>query len=132
MLIAMLSASTTARQPENEVVIQGKTPVVRQDKIADKAKPVVCEGGILNSRAMRLPEPEYPPQAKASRAKGRVMVKVQIDEEGNVTTAVACSGPTVLREAAVCAAYKARFHPTLIKGKPVGVAGVLTYDFVAL
>jgi TonB family protein len=58
-----------------------------------------------------------------------VIVQVRVDEEGKVSEARACSGHTLLRAAAVEAAYKARFRPNLIEGRPEGFTGVLTYRF---
>ena len=87
-------------------------------------------GGILNSRAASLPMPEYPPAAMAVRAEGTVVVRITIDEAGNVISADAVSGHPLLRAAAVKAARLATFAPTRMEGQPVRVAGVLTYNFV--
>jgi protein TonB len=53
-----------------------------------------------------------------------------IDEQGHVVSAKAASGPPLLLSAAVQAAYKATFTPTLLSGRPVKVTGVITYNFV--
>jgi len=73
-------------------------------------KPV--SGGVLNGTAISLPPPAYPDAAKRMRTAGTVSVDVVLDESGKVVSAVATSGPAVLREAAVQAALKARFSPT--------------------
>ncbi len=93
--------------------------------------PREASGGVLNGRAVSLPTPTYPPAAKAVRAEGTVTVKVQIGPEGNVIYASAISGHPLLRAASEAAAREAKFLPTLVEGKPVTVAGVLTYQFVA-
>jgi len=87
-------------------------------------------GGILNSKATSKPMPPYPPEAKAAGVQGTVVVRVTVDEAGKVAEAEAISGPPPLREAAVAAARRALFAPTLLSGKPVRVTGVLTYQFV--
>jgi TonB family protein len=88
-------------------------------------------GGVMNSKAIMLPAPAYPPAAKAVRAQGAVSVKVTVDEEGNVISASAVSGHPLLRAAATEAAKGARFSQTLLNGAPVKVTGIVTYNFVA-
>ena len=90
-------------------------------------KPV--SGGVLNGTAVHLPPPTYPDAAKRMRTSGTVSVDVVLDESGKVVSAVASSGPTILRDAAVQAALKARFSPTKLSGQPVKVSGVINYKF---
>jgi protein TonB len=90
-------------------------------------KPV--SGGVLNGTAVLLPPPGYPDAAKRMRVQGVVTVDVILDETGKVVAANATSGPTVLRDAAVQAALKARFSPTKLSGQPVKVSGVINYKF---
>lgn len=84
-------------------------------------------GGVLNEIAVSLPKPEYPADAKG--AKGTVTVEVLVNEKGVVTTSSVVSGPQPLWSAAGAAARQAKFDPPLKDGKPVKVAGVLTYEF---
>ena len=90
-------------------------------------KPI--SGGVLNGTAVSLPSPGYPDTARKMRASGMVTVDVVIDEEGKVISAKASAGPTILREAAVTAAMRARFSPTTLSGQPVKVSGVINYKF---
>jgi len=90
-------------------------------------KPV--SGGVLNGTAVLLPPPTYPDAAKRMRVQGMVTVDVILDETGKVVAANATAGPTVLRDAAVQAALKARFSPTKLSGQPVKVSGVINYKF---
>jgi protein TonB len=90
-------------------------------------KPV--SGGVLNGTAISLPPPIYPDAAKRMRTSGTVAVDVVLDESGKVVSAVATSGPQILRDAAVLAALKARFSPTKLSGQPVKVSGVINYKF---
>jgi TonB family protein len=90
-------------------------------------KPV--SGGVLNGTAVSLPPPVYPDAAKRMRTQGVVTVDVILDETGKVVSASASAGPTILREAAVQAALKARFSPTKLSGQPVKVSGVINYKF---
>ena len=88
-------------------------------------------GTILNGRAISLPQPKYPEGAREHRLSGRVIVKVTIGETGEVLSAKdMCGGPPYLSESSVAAAYKARFTPTKLSGKPVQVYGIIQYNFV--
>lgn len=88
------------------------------------------EAGLLEGRARSLPQPAYPPIARAARASGGVTVKVVVDEAGKVVAAQAVSGHPLLQSAAVKAAREAQFAPTLLEGKPVKVVGTISYNFV--
>lgn len=90
-------------------------------------KPV--SGGVLNGTAISLPSPSYPEAARRLRIAGLVTVEVVVDETGKVISAVALSGPSVLREVAVQAALRARFSPTKLSGQPVKVSGMINYKF---
>jgi protein TonB len=52
-----------------------------------------------------------------------------VDEEGNVVSAKATSGNSVLRRAAENAAWQAKFEPVLLSGQKVKMRGVLIYHF---
>lgn len=90
-------------------------------------KPV--SGGVLNGTAISLPSPLYPDTARRLRMSGMVTVEVVVDETGKVISAVASSGPAILRDVAVQAALKARFSPTKLSGQPVKVSGSINYKF---
>ena len=89
----------------------------------------LVNAGILNSKALSLPKPAYPSEAKAVKAEGTVMVEVIINEKGDVISAVAVSGHELLRKESMTAASKAKFSPTKLKGKPVKVKGIVIYNF---
>src|SRR5438105_267917 len=89
------------------------------------------DAGILNSLAIDLPKPIYPPEAKKIHAAGQVQVKVSLDETGRVTSAEAVFGPEVLKAAAVEAAKRSRFKPMIVDGVAIKSFGVVLYDFVA-
>lgn len=88
-------------------------------------------GGVLNGKAVSLPQPAYPAVARAAHASGQVVVQVTVDEEGQVIDAHAVSGHPLLQQSAVQAARSAKFAPTKLSGQPVKVTGTLIYNFVA-
>ena len=102
----------------------------KQQDQPQKELPNVVSGGVLNGKANSLAKPMYPPAARAVRATGSVTVQVLIDEDGNMYSAEAVSGHPLLRYSAVIAACNSKFMPTVLSGKPVKVAGVITYNYV--
>ena len=113
---------TEAKLPESKTA--GTAPGV------DGKKRGPISGGVLNGKALSLPAPDYPFEARSSGAQGTVTVQVTIDEAGNVIAANAVAGHPMLQSAAVNAARLARFSPTMLLGEPVKVTGVITYNFV--
>jgi len=109
--------------------------------------PNTISGGILNGKAMSLPKPIYPDEARLAKVGGAVLVDVIIDEGGNVISAKRVSrlkkegdSPEIterarlqalLDEAVENAAMQAVFPPTRINSNPVKVSGRLVYNFVA-
>ncbi len=86
--------------------------------------------GILNSRAVNLTKPAYPPIARQMRAGGQVAVQVLVDESGNVTYAKAMSGNSLLRPPAEAAALQSRFNPVRVDNQAVKATGIVLYNFI--
>jgi protein TonB len=137
--------NTEVSAPSGPAVVTGSTtvaagtgPVVKVEEDAPpppaptpppRPKAPISQG-VLNGKAISKPQPPYPPIAKAARASGTVVVQIVVDESGKVISAHATSGHPLLQQAAVQAAYGARFSPTLLSGQPVKVTGFITYNFV--
>ena len=119
------NSNISANSPVSPPVTASDTP--RTTTANSNTKTV--SGGVVNGKATNLPQPPYPPAARAVRATGSVSVQVLIDETGHVVSATAVSGHPLLRAAAVTAAQSATFSPTMLAGKAVRVSGVLTYNF---
>ncbi len=71
-----------------------------------------------------------PPEARAARASGTVVVQITIDEYGNVIAARVVSGHQMLHQVSLNAASQAKFSPTFLMGEAVKVTGLITYNFV--
>lgn len=93
-------------------------------------KPVALPSSIISGKTLAKPAPPYPAIAKAAGVQGVVAVQILVDEQGRVVSAKATSGNPLLQQAAVQAAYKALFSPTVLGGQPVKVTGSITYNFV--
>jgi TonB family protein len=87
-------------------------------------------GGVINGKALSLPAPIYPLSARQKGIRGQVMIKVLINEDGEVVSAKAiCGGDSDLQEVSKDAAMKAKFRPTTLNGELVKVSGIITYIF---
>ncbi len=91
---------------------------------------IVVHFGVLNSKAIELPKPEYPAEAKAANISGEVKAVVVVDEEGKVAWARVHSGHHLLQSAVKKVVCRARFKPIKVGGQAVKVNGILTYKFV--
>ncbi|MGB7207468.1 MAG: energy transducer TonB [Pyrinomonadaceae bacterium] len=80
--------------------------------------------------AQEIPKPDYPLAARSVRASGTVAVEVTIDEKGDVISAESISGHPLLAPSAVSVAKKAKFIPSMAKGEPIRVIGIILYNFV--
>ena len=112
------------------VVIDTPPPPPAATPKPEPPKVLKVSQGVLVSKILSLPKPNYPPLAKQMRLQGSVSIQVLIDENGKVVSAKALSGHQVLINAAEPAAMQARFSPTLLSNQPVKVSGVITYNFV--
>src|SRR5262245_24174763 len=90
----------------------------------NRMRPELC------GKAISLPKPAYPEEAKAKNISGRVAVIVVANEEGNVIWAEATEGHPLLQEAAIKAACQARYSPEKISKRPIKVSHVISYIFV--
>ncbi len=102
-------------------------PAEQEGGDARKGKSVA--GGVLNGKAISLPKPEAPAEARTAGVSGAVAVQVTVDETGSVSEAKAVSGHPLLQQVSVSAALQAKFAPTSLMGEPVKVTGVLIFNF---
>lgn len=86
---------------------------------------------IINGKALNLVKPLYPQSAKEKRAEGFAIVKVRINEQGNVEEAKAYCGFLDFVEVVEKAAMESKFTPTLKSGSPIRVTGDIVYKFTA-
>ncbi len=114
--------------------VAGSNPIVISEipppPPIQKPAPRVIRKKVINSEALSLPKPAYPPLAKQLRIQGTVSIQVLVDETGKVVSAKPVSGDRFLVNGALNAAYQARFSPTLLGDQPVKVSGLITYNFV--
>jgi TonB family protein len=118
-------AATDAAKPNAEKDAKPDEPA----RPTEPGKRGPVSAGVLNSKAINLPVPDYPAEAKAAGVEGVVVIQVIVDEQGNVTEARAISGPKILQDVSLNAARQAKFSPLLLSGEAVKVSGVLVFNF---
>lgn len=85
--------------------------------------------GVIRGNASNRITPDYPPLARSARVAGDVVVEITISEDGDVIAARCVSGHALLQQAALSAARRWKFKPTLLNNTPVKVTGILTFRF---
>ena len=82
--------------------------------------------GLLVSKV----PPRYPEEAREQRVQGTVVLKVNIDKEGNVYKTELISGQPLLAPAAIEAVRQWKYKPYLLNGAPVEVETQVQVNFV--
>lgn len=124
----MTTPTPNVRRDPTPQMTATPTPRATPSREPPANRPV--SAGVLNSRAVSLPKPAYPPMAKQMRAAGQVVVQVSVDESGNVLSAKAVNGNPLLRASAEAAARQSRFNPIRVNDQAVRATGVVLYNFV--
>ena len=97
---------------------------------ASSVRPESIDLGQLNaSQAVRLVKPIYSAVAMRSGIYGKVVVNLTLDEEGNVKSADATTGPSILRSAAEDAARRSKFKPAMLNNIPIKATATIVYNF---
>ena len=127
---AYCTLSKLNREDEQKQLRERFYPPVPDANPTGNNRAKIINGGIINGKAIYLPKPAYPVEAREKRASGTVSVQVLINEDGKVIFACAVSGAKELHQTSEAAAYQSKFSPTLLKGQPVKVSGIITYNFI--
>jgi TonB family protein len=138
LILAVSSAGSVSRTQPNALDgfgAQKKRSVRKSRNTATQierinGRPVINSNQVLNGKALALPRPEYPPEAKALGVYGKVKVEILIGGLGELISAKAVAGPKLLRRAAEDAARRARFGAAMHGHFPeLIVRGFLVYKF---
>lgn len=111
--------------PRAKKVEECNTPDRPKPEVTNKMNMGLC------GKAISLPKPDYPEEAKKQKVSGVVHIEIVIDEEGDPIWAKAVEGHPLLQEASVKAACQSRYSPHKISGEPIKVRTVITYNFSA-
>ncbi len=95
-----------------------------------KKRPIRVGGNIQASRLVHRVEPQYPELARKARITGTVVLRVTVDEKGNVAEIRLLSGHPLLNGAATDAVRHWKYSPMLLNGEPFRVVTTVSVEFV--
>ena len=114
---------------ETRILISDGSGTTKTTSFTSEPGVKLVSGGELTSKVTKKVQPNYPAVAKAARAQGPVLIKVVVNEKGEVITEDVIGGHPLLKDAALEAAKQWKFQPTELNGQPVKVQGTLTFNF---
>ncbi len=94
--------------------------------------PLEVDEKVLKSRLIKHVGPTYPEMARRMGIQGVVILKVIIDEEGNVEEIQPVDGFQMLVDAAIEAVRQWKYTPALMEGKAIKVKATVTVRFVMM
>jgi len=126
-LTIMVGAVICVAQESGSEVIGFRCP----DSESGQPRPEVkIRLGDITKKALELPQPRYPREAKAAGISGDVHAEVVVDmSNGRVVWARIIDGHPLLQEAVKKVVCLARFSYVVTSGQPMKVSGILTYKF---
>jgi TonB family protein len=90
--------------------------------------PHVASGVIAGSRVSGR-NPVYPPDAKAAKLSGTVILHAIIGKDGSIEDLNFVSGPEVFRQSALDAVHQWTYKPYVLNGEPTAVATNITVNY---
>jgi TonB family protein len=106
--------------------------IMRSDSLPTVPRPgAMTAGSSVSTNPVLLTSvrPSYPPAAKQASVQGAVVVTAQVDENGNIKSAQAVSGPALLSAAAVESVLKWKYRPAAVNGSPAPGVVTVSIDF---
>ena len=91
------------------------------DKAASKNNPTSVPAGKMQQNLITHVNPVYPPEAKAAKIQGKVVLNAVIGVDGHVENLKVVSGPKELQQSSLDAVRQWVYKPYLLNGNPVEV-----------
>jgi protein TonB len=85
--------------------------------------------GVMQGMVISKVPPIYPPDAKAARIQGSVVIAATIGKDGNLQSQQLISGHPMLAPAAMDAVKQWKYRPYLLNGQAVEVDTQMTVNF---
>ena len=91
--------------------------------------PLRISSGVAAGMAISMPQPVYPPDAKAAHVQGVVVLHAIISKAGSVEDLQVVSGPTLLIASALDAVRQWQYKPYLLNGEPTEVETTININY---
>ncbi len=101
---------------------------VMKERWAENARAKEKSGQLVNGKMRSQAKPIYPPNLP-EKFPASIVVKVEINESGDVIRARAICGSRAFWQVSEDAALLTKFTPTTLDGKPIKVTGLIVYNF---
>jgi TonB family protein len=85
--------------------------------------------GVMATNRLTEVQPVYPPEAKAAKISGTVILKARIGKDGAIESLQLVSGPEELTKSAWYAVKQWTYKPYLLNGEPTAVDTTITVNF---
>jgi TonB family protein len=99
------------------------------DRLVIQKNKNVTQSGLMAGLMTFADTPMFPQDAKRAGIYGSVLIKLTVDESGQVNSAEVLSGHPLLKEVAELSARRSTYAPAFLEDKPVKVTGILMYNF---
>ena len=85
------------------------------------SKKIAISSGVAQGLLLKNEPPHYPPDAKAAKVSGTVVIRIRIGRDGHVNDPEVVSGPPLLQQAALDAVKDWVYRPYSLNGEVVEV-----------
>ena len=99
------------------------------DKLAIQKNKNLVQSGLMAGTLTIGPTPPYSQEAKNGGISGPVVLKITLDENGQLGSINVLSGHPILSGPAELAARRSTYAPAKLEGMPVKITGLLIYNF---
>ncbi len=127
-IAVVIACCTGAALAQNHATTAPSQPAPAQDQ-AVRAQPVRVSTSMLLGRVEHKTMPVYPDEAITKGVQGDVILKIEVDEAGKITSAVPDEADPLLIAASRDALRTFRFKPYLVGGAPVRIQSQLGFHF---
>jgi TonB family protein len=86
-------------------------------------------GGVIAGSRISFVNPVYPPDAKAAKLSGTVILHAVIGKDGTIEQLTVVSGPEVFQQSALQAVHHWTYKPFLLQGEPTEVDTTITVNY---
>jgi TonB family protein len=104
-------------------------PAMQSDGQPAPAKMARVSGGVMAVNILTKTQPIYPPDAKAAKISGVVVLHAVIGKDGTIKSLTAVSGPEELKMSAMDAVRQWTYKPYLLNGNPTEVDTTVTVNY---
>ena len=96
---------------------------------AARPQRVRVSAGVSQGLLVKKVAPEYPEKARQARIQGTVLMRAEINKQGDIENLTVISGAPDLAESAVKAVKQWKYRPYLLEGEPVIVETQIQVNF---